>query len=314
MLAMTDGRRLIAPGELSMIFGPSGCFKSWLRLHLAVEQARESHHTVLVDYELSRGATRERLAMLGANSVQIATLIHHLRPGDGLLADAGKGRHIDALADDLRAFGPGTLVVIDSLAGLFQAEGLDVNSNSDARRLLDPLQHACSGTGAALLVVHHTGHGSNSRPKGAEALRNYQGTYLAVRPVKDRRPAPGKIGEVGIHLEKDNLAATGLAVGSRVATMVVDSTASEAVRIALRPSRNAQRLDEGPPPLAAEVRSVLEDRGPQTTRQLRDAVRDEAGAAGTQRIDRAVGWLRERGQIVIRPGHGNAKIHEIASP
>jgi len=72
---------------------------------------------------------------------------------------------IDQMA---QTFGPPALVIIDTYARNMGAG--DENSNSDAGLVVKRLDAMREHLGCAVLIVHHTGHGDNGRPRGASAL------------------------------------------------------------------------------------------------------------------------------------------------
>ncbi|MCX7102602.1 MAG: AAA family ATPase [Methylobacter sp.] len=114
------------------------------------------------------------------------------------------------------------LVVIDTFARSFAA---DENSAKDMGAAIAAITKYFIGTGAAVLMVHHTGHGDQSRARGSSSFRAALDTEIGVEKVdgglklkcwkaKDFEPWPDEnykftVVDTGI-LDEDGLTITSL--------------------------------------------------------------------------------------------------------
>lgn len=167
---LVDG--MIAEGELTMFFGESGIGKSFASLDLAlcIATGQPWHGR-----EVSQGPVLY-LPSEGFDGFQArieAWCNHRQLSSDGIPLHVGE--HEFALNDsgDFHAFeheldpmrpAP-KLIVIDTLTGM--TKGLDQNSAKDMAAFADVCKLLKLMTGAAVLVVHHSGHKDKGRSKGA---------------------------------------------------------------------------------------------------------------------------------------------------
>jgi hypothetical protein len=204
-------RHLLAPGELTVLFGQSGHFKSVLAIDLALSVASGTEFHDLrvrqagVLYVAGEGhaGIRKRLrAWLLARSYTAASeqpALYLTSAGADLI---GHPDQVRATVDEAcAAVGrPIELVVVDTLAANFGPG--DENHATDMQLAIAGARHAAPG--AAVLLVHHVGHGQGERERGSYALVaaadvRVQATYdelssvveLAWKKLKDdERPEP----------------------------------------------------------------------------------------------------------------------------
>ena len=158
------GDKLVA-GGLNVLFGPPGSGKSFYALMLALQVAMNQPS----DYALYIAAEGGNNLI---NRVQ-AWVKHHRQVPErigfvcqevpNLLEPVSVQRLLDATAKH-----KATLVVIDTLARCMV--GGDENSAKDMGRAIDSLGRVQRETGAAILLIHHTGK-SNMSERGSSALR-----------------------------------------------------------------------------------------------------------------------------------------------
>lgn len=204
-------RDLIAPGELTVLYGASGHFKSVIAIDLALSigagvpfQGRKTRRGgVLYVAGEGHGGIRKRLrAWLlsrGYDSGSDQPWVYVTSSGADLISEPDR---ITATAQEAaQALGaPIDLVVIDTLAANFGA-----GDEYHARDMGLAISGArMAGPGTAVLLVHHIGHGQSDRERGSYALVaaadvRVQATYeestkvieLAWRKLKDdERPEP----------------------------------------------------------------------------------------------------------------------------
>lgn len=164
LLNFPDPEWLVEPfligGSLTILFGPSGTFKSFVAVDWA---ARAPGQAVYISAEGSPKALGARIAAwecAAARAAHMQCLPHSLN----LLEQGG------ALAEVMRNLGePVRLVVVDTAAR--NMAGGDENSPRDMGMLVSALDALRGEFGCAVLVIHHTGHENTDRERGSSALR-----------------------------------------------------------------------------------------------------------------------------------------------
>lgn len=170
-------KHLLAPSELTVLFGRSGHFKSVLAMDLALSVAsgREFHGMkarrggVLYVAGEGHGGIRKRarawLLAHGFDAASEQPALYVTSAGADLIAhpdqvQATVGRASAILGLQIE------LLVIDTLAANFGPG--DENHASDMQLAIAGAREAAHG--AAVLLVHHTGHGEAERERGSYAL------------------------------------------------------------------------------------------------------------------------------------------------
>ncbi len=150
----------LVDGCLSILYGSSGSFKSFLALDWA---GRAAGLAVYISAEGSPKRLGERIAAwehAAQQSSRIVCLPHSLN----LIGEAHD------LATAIRALPePVRLIVVDTAAR--NMAGADENSTKDMSALVASLDYLRAEFGAAILAIHHTGHENTERERGSSALR-----------------------------------------------------------------------------------------------------------------------------------------------
>jgi hypothetical protein len=170
-------RRVLGPGELTVLFGQSGHFKSVIAadLALSVGSGRDFHGlkarrggVLYVAGEGHVGIRKRFRAWLlerDYNASSEQPLVYVTCAGADLFGNPLQLRATaDQAAEQLGA--PIELVIVDTLAANFGAG--DENHASDMQLAIDTARRAAPG--AATLVLHHSGHGQAERERGSYAL------------------------------------------------------------------------------------------------------------------------------------------------
>ncbi len=176
-------RNLLIKGSFAVLFGPPGVGKSFLALSwaFAVAAAKPWHGRNVnggpVAYIAAEG--------FGGLKQRIAALLNH----EGYGVDAPckfRDRPIDLVdSDQVAAFiydirksvGQPALIIIDTLARGFV--GGDENSARDMGLFIHGVEAVKRATGAAVLVVHHTGKNERSGARGSSALMGAADTMIS---------------------------------------------------------------------------------------------------------------------------------------
>ena len=169
---LIDG--VIEKGSLAMIFGSPASGKSFMAMDMAFCIGGgidwNGHPTTLGDVVYLAG---EGLPGMARRFKALET--HYAVSSNGIFVSNMPGRLSDVLhakeiyqAIEHNCPNP-ALIIVDTLHRNF-GDG-DENSARDLNTLLSVLTAFINETGAAVLLVHHTGHASSGRARGSSALR-----------------------------------------------------------------------------------------------------------------------------------------------
>lgn len=170
-------KRLLGPSEVTVLFGQSGHFKSVIAVDLAMSVAsgKPFHGTrtrkagVLYVAGEGHGGLRKRIrAWLLANGFSTASeqpAIYVTDAGADLIGNPAQLRA--TVEHATKTLGVNVeLIVLDTLAANF-GQG-DENHAGDMALAVGNAKQAAPG--AAVLLIHHTGHGQEARERGSYAL------------------------------------------------------------------------------------------------------------------------------------------------
>jgi hypothetical protein len=171
-------RGFVETDSLAVIAGDPATGKSFVALDLAfcVATAQPFHGmpvdpgpALLIVGEGANGLGRRLRALEIVRGVRLEGLPLHISTQPAALTDPADARALEEIvATFSREHGPPKLIVFDTLARSIGPA--DENSNSDVSRAVAVLDRLRAATGACALAVHHVGHGSKDRPRGASAL------------------------------------------------------------------------------------------------------------------------------------------------
>jgi AAA domain len=176
-------------GALCVLYGSSGCGKSFIALDWALSIARGVPwfgHAIsqgLVVYIAAEGGTglKQRIfAWEAARSCMSVNTWIIEQAVDLLGKDSATGL-IDAVSQKLPA--QPILIIFDTLARCLV--GGDENSAKDVGQAIATPDEIRFRTGACVLAVHHSGKVNSSRERGSSALRGAADTMLKVESSQD---------------------------------------------------------------------------------------------------------------------------------
>jgi AAA domain len=149
MLVRSDGVRLLYKGKLHAFNGPSESGKTWLALHICVEQILNGEHVLYIDFEDRPETFIERLLALALNFDAIVEGFHYIRPDD-------PSRELDRLrlGEFLEAFRP-TVAFIDGVTEAMTLHDLELNSNRDVAMFIALLPRRLARSGVAVVQIDH---------------------------------------------------------------------------------------------------------------------------------------------------------------
>ncbi len=219
-----DGAFLMYPGRINMLYGSSESAKSWLALHIAMQEIGVGARVVYCDFEDEPVNTLDRLRRMGAAPDDLSQgQFTYVRPEEPI-ADMQRGRGGDrsssggtSAADIFERLILGvkedggysggvdpTLIVIDGLSVLYGLHGLDTDKVMDTDIITNWLKSLTRNGRTTVLVIDHTGKTpeKGSLPIGSQhKVSMVQGTLLQAW-VKTQ-PMPGIVGVVELVVLKD---------------------------------------------------------------------------------------------------------------
>jgi RecA/RadA recombinase len=179
----------IGIGALAGLYGPSGEGKSFLALDWALsvatgrpwmERAVRCGAVVYVAAEGGRSIGKRVEAWMNAHDVTDVPRAFFLLEG----VQVRNPEELQALVERIQELEiQPNLVVLDTLARCFV--GGEENSAKEMGEFVDGLQRLQQRTGAAVLVLHHTGKQGNEIERGSTALRAAADVMVRVVKSKD---------------------------------------------------------------------------------------------------------------------------------
>lgn len=156
---------------------------SFLSEFPVIHTAKSVH---VFDLEMPLGTSKKWLDQAGMTRDENVT--YSFLTGQVSRLSVMNDRHRGLIAESLRGV---DVLIIDPLGPLIAAMGLEENSNTEIRSLLNALADLKYQAGVSeLIVVHHTGHNAQSRARGASVLADWPDAVWNLR-----NPSPDKIWE-----------------------------------------------------------------------------------------------------------------------
>lgn len=184
-------KHLIPADSMSMLFGASGTFKSFMALDVALHVATGRDwcrrkttpgSVVYVAAEGGAGIARRVNAWHKQHNLKIADTNMRVCITPLLLTT---DEDITRLKTDISELSSNpSLIVVDTLAQTFSGDENAATDISDYIRLLNT--HLRAQFNATVLILHHTGHNASERPRGSSAITaNLDCLIACFRPDKD---------------------------------------------------------------------------------------------------------------------------------
>ena len=213
VLRREDGKGLLYPGRVNMIYGKSESAKSWLALYTCVQEMGHGDRVMYLDLEDEPAGTLARVRALGGSDEDIKNQFRYVHP-EGPLAAMQRYRFGSSVTDEgrqaeavfmslLDAFDP-TLIVVDGMTVLYGLHGHDTNEATATDVITSWLKSLCRGGRTTTIVIDHTGKGGGegSSPIGAHhKVAMVQGAALRADAIN--RPMPGQVGNINLVVFKD---------------------------------------------------------------------------------------------------------------
>lgn len=169
------GYRFIEENTTGAVIGESGAGKSFIALALGLAIATGKNWNtrqavqgpvIYIAGEGREGILRRVRAWAIANQVEISSVQLYIAPGVNL-TDPEAMHQVELALEEIAEMAAPKLIIADTWATSLQA---DENSVSDTSKGLAALASLAAPYHAAVLIVHHVGHGDKGRARGSSAL------------------------------------------------------------------------------------------------------------------------------------------------
>jgi phage/plasmid primase-like uncharacterized protein len=171
---------LFEADALSMVFGDPGCGKSFLGIDVAGctasgidfhgHKVKQKGPVVYIAGEGHNGLGRRFTAWSIRRGIPLENLPIFISKGPAALCDERSVKEVlSAIDNATEQIGQPVLVVIDTVARNFGPG--DENSTSDMTMFVNAADQIRQQYGAAVQLVHHTGHANKHRGRGSMALK-----------------------------------------------------------------------------------------------------------------------------------------------
>jgi len=189
---LVDG--LLTEMSLGAIYGPPETFKSFLAIDICMSiagglpwhgRAAQRGAVLYIAAEGASGLGKRVRAWKQHHGAEARDFALRLMR-DEINFAADSDAVVRAFAEEIRhQIGPLKLIVIDTLNQT--AAGADENAAKDMGRYIASMKRLRDATGAAVVVIHHSGKEPSKGPRGSTALPGAMDTMLQVECADDRR-------------------------------------------------------------------------------------------------------------------------------
>jgi hypothetical protein len=187
---------LIYSGKINGVHGDSEAGKSWLAMHMAIQEMNRGRRVMYVDFEDDAGSVYGRLLALGIHKDRLREFFRYIRP-------EGKLTVFEAVefAQEVCTDQPHSLAVIDGVTEAMAMEGLTGRDEAEVARWHQILTKPLAAAGWGVFMIDHTPHGEN-RAIGSQHKRSaITGVSYWLESIKPF--AKGQKGRSRLRVEKD---------------------------------------------------------------------------------------------------------------
>jgi len=310
VLARADGIRMLYPGRLNLFMGETESLKTWAADIAVVQELREDHHVIYVDFEDTPESAVERLQSLGAASEQIESGFSYYHP-------AGRFNDIAALSIEelISQNGALTLVVIDGVTEAMSMMDLDPGKGPDVAHFYSSFPRWLARTGAAVVLIDHVTKSTEGRGRWAigseRKLSGLDGAAYAFTTI--HQFGRGRTGTAKITVSKDRCGFVRQHEGSgrTIAVMELRSWPDGGVTFSLEAPELATKSDGTfrPIVLMEKASKAIEANPGLSKRALRTAVGSKHDHA-----DLAIELLVIEGYAFIELGPNRSQRYNLRKP
>ena len=165
----SEGRSLIYPGEIHLIYGKPGTFKSWLLLQLVAK-----HDVRFLDFENGLPTIAKRLRQLGVLSSRTEKFD---------FPDT-KEQVMERIQEYVQT--KPEIICFDGLPGLARIFGVDTDSNTDIQDLFNRVLVPLKKAGCAVILLDHLPKdgSADEYPIGAQSKKSQSGVAYLLKQRK----------------------------------------------------------------------------------------------------------------------------------
>lgn len=236
-----NGVGLFYPGKFHLLVSESEAGKTWLSLHVAIQEIELRRHVFYFDFEDDGPGIVSRLLLMGADEDLIREFFHYSRPEHQFDTKVREG--VVALLRRTEA----SFVVVDGVTEIMTQHRWGQNANDDVAAFYQQVLRPMADTGAAVVALDHLpkSEENTSRRGPIGGVHKLNGVNGAVYRMKAIRPmAPGKEGLSAVSVDKDRMGQVRKHQDSdkRVADLIVDSD-EDSVLVALEAPSESGRIE-----------------------------------------------------------------------
>lgn len=194
LLARTDGRFLLYPGEVHSLSGEPETCKGWIALSAAAVVMSAGGNVLYYDFEDSVQSIIVRLIALGADPAVLLKRFTYIRP-----ADPFSDVELRAVLDARRY----AFAVIDGLTEAYSLLGLGM-TNEDAAKFLARLPRPIADRGTAVLEIDHVVKDKDQQGRWSIGPQHkLAGIAVGYTTQVLKAPSRQRAGKVKLKLAKD---------------------------------------------------------------------------------------------------------------
>jgi hypothetical protein len=320
-----NGIALFYPGLLHTVIAESEAGKTWLALHVAMQEMVKGEVVFYFDFEDSKHGIVQRLMAMGCPPEVIERQFRYARP------DEPFDRVRDGVTAQLRREKP-SLAIVDGVTEVMIQNRWRQKENDDIAQFYQLMLRPMTDTGAAVVTLDHlpkSEEGSAGRGGigGVHKLNGIDGAAYRLKPVQVI--AKGKQGLSQLTIDKDRHGEVKRHQedGKAIADLIVDAEGEgdevavslelprlSAEFIAQREARNNEKKEREDAEVRAFVEGfVAENPGPTRNRILLEC--GEAGLGKKAKIGRILDTMTDPdqfGTLIVRPGPNKSQQHFLA--
>lgn len=307
-------KSVLPESALGVVFGESGSGKTFFVLDLGFAVARgvdwrglhvKQGRVVYIAAEDARGVGLRASAYLRAKGIEPVGIPF------GILAespDFTSKEDVAAVLVAIRAFGPVTLIVVDTWAQV--TPGSNENSGEDMGKAMAYCRSLHQATGALVLLIHHSGKDASKGARGWSGLRAAADCEIEITRSGDEREAQITKLKNAADGARYGFRLTPVPIGADAEGEVITSCVLEHVEATAKGLKGSKEPKGAVEKLVARVAGDLTIGGAAPIGDLIDAVKAQMAydpAVGKrdkrrEHIVRAIDSLHERGVLGLENG------------
>lgn len=311
-LARLDGAKMLYPGAINGLLGPSESGKTWIALEAMRQAILAGRRVVMFDFEDTAAGIIGRLRALGLSNDLLSEYLRYATPDIPLDAE-----NLVAMNAVLHSFRP-ALVVLDGVNAAMTVMGQDLVSNRDATAFYQKVLRPMATNNAAVLYIDHTPKNVENQSKGAigAQAKRAMTTGVALRVDVEEPFSRSHPGRLTITVDKDRpgrvRAVSGAAQVVGTAHLVPSENGDQmTVFIALEEQDSSPELNRAVN-LRNRIAAYLQAAGKASLNQIEENVKGPGAGKGSIRA--AVDQLTVDGLVLQESGPRKSILCSLTAP